>query len=208
MCFSSNLSELFSKTGVSQQFLADEITQKTGYCIHQTSLGNWLRGDRSPLLEAAVAIATYFNVSLDYLAGKVRPDEQLIVRIGSLTDAQRQAVVAMTDHFEKVNADSKVTQPIIAEDSEDSEDSEEAQGYVYFVHSPESARVKIGYTTDPDKRIHTLQTASPSALEPLAIITGTVADERELHRRFAHLRAHREWFTDCDELREYIATLE
>lgn len=86
--------------------------------------------------------------------------------------------------------------------------AEEKQGYIYFVHSPESARVKIGYTTDPDKRIYGLQTASPSALEALAIITGTVVDERELHRRFAHLRVHREWFRDCDELREYIATLE
>lgn len=201
MRFSSNLSELFSKSGVSQQFLADEITRKTGYYIHQTSLGNWLRGDRSPLLEAAAAIATYFDVSLDYLTGKVRPDEQLIVRIGSLTDAQRQAVVAMIAHFEKANADSEVTQPIVAEDSVD------AQGYIYFVHSPESARIKIGYTTNPDKRICVLQTASPSALETLAIIPGTVADECELHRRFAHLRVHREWFRDCDELREYIASL-
>lgn len=30
-------------------------------------------------------------------------------------------------------------------------------------------------------------------------------DERALHDRFAHLRQHGEWFTDCDEIRSYIS---
>jgi hypothetical protein len=81
------------------------------------------------------------------------------------------------------------------------------QGYIYFVSSPESSRIKIGYTGNPEKRIESLLTSSPSPLETLKVIEGTVAEERDLHRRFSHLRQHREWFTDCPELREYIASL-
>jgi hypothetical protein len=81
------------------------------------------------------------------------------------------------------------------------------QGYIYFVLAVEVGRIKIGYTATPERRIHALHTSSPFQLETIKIIEGTSKEERALHRRFSHLRVHREWFTDSPELREYISSL-
>lgn len=37
--------------------------------VKQT-IGNWEKGIRTPSLEASIALADYFNVSLDYLIGR------------------------------------------------------------------------------------------------------------------------------------------
>lgn len=78
---------------------------------------------------------------------------------------------------------------------------------IYFIAAIESQRIKIGFSAYPEKRINTLMTSSPYQLEVIKVISGNQDDERQLHQRFAHLRNHREWFTDCEELREYINQL-
>lgn len=80
-------------------------------------------------------------------------------------------------------------------------------GYIYFITAPEAGRIKIGYTTKPEKRISGLMTSSAYRLETLRIIEGTREQEQAMHDRFAYLRVHREWFSDCAELREFIETL-
>jgi hypothetical protein len=65
---------------------------------------------------------------------------------------------------------------------------------VYFLHSPELQRVKIGYSSNPRSRISNLMTASPASLDVLAVINGSHDDEKFLHHVFADDRANREWF--------------
>lgn len=78
---------------------------------------------------------------------------------------------------------------------------------IYFIESTGSGRIKVGWAGNIISRLETLYAVSPFPLRILALTPGTRKDEAALHRRFAHLRVHREWFQDCDELREYIASL-
>jgi len=77
-------------------------------------------------------------------------------------------------------------------------------GFVYFigpealVYRPfleEGACVKIGYTRQrPLQRLAALQTGSPLHLVLWAYIKGSSEVERALHKAFAPLRSHGEWF--------------
>jgi hypothetical protein len=84
----------------------------------------------------------------------------------------------------------------------------DAIGNVYFIRF--GNRVKIGFSTQPNVRLGNIPHD-----EVLAVIPGTLADERALHRRFAHLRevlpsasaggGPREWFRIAPDLVQYIA---
>jgi hypothetical protein len=82
----------------------------------------------------------------------------------------------------------------------------DATGNVYFIRF--GNRVKIGFSTQPQVRLGNIPHD-----EVLAVIPGTLADERALHRRFAHLRemlpgkgeGPREWFRIAPDLVQYIA---
>lgn len=70
---------------------------------------------------------------------------------------------------------------------------------VYFIQAGEPdaqgfAHVKIGFTTDVEKRLRQLQTASPAPLKVVARVIGTRAIEAFFHRMFAHRRVGGEWF--------------
>lgn len=75
---------------------------------------------------------------------------------------------------------------------------------VYAVTFADAGRVKIGYSATLALRVASLETACPHPLEALAFIVGDRALERELHARLADYRAHREWFTDCPEVRTVL----
>lgn len=79
--------------------------------------------------------------------------------------------------------------------------------YIYFVEAVGAGRIKIGFSANPEKRIRGLTTSSAHELKTLKVIEGELAQERSIHRRFAHLRTHLEWFQDAPELREYIESL-
>lgn len=76
---------------------------------------------------------------------------------------------------------------------------------VYFVRS--GSRVKIGITAHLQSRLKALRTASADQLEVIATRPGFLADEQALHERFAKHRLSGEWFTWCDEIATYVATL-
>ena len=67
---------------------------------------------------------------------------------------------------------------------------------VYFVQSAGSGSIKIGRTTNLGQRLLTLQAASGERLSLLAVIETEdhLSVEAGLHRRFANLRLHGEWF--------------
>lgn len=65
---------------------------------------------------------------------------------------------------------------------------------VYVIGAPGSSTVKIGRTTDLAKRFAAIRCMSPIPLEILWTHPGGNELETRLHRHFAKLRIHGEWF--------------
>lgn len=76
----------------------------------------------------------------------------------------------------------------------------EKLGLVYFIRFAD--RIKIGYTTDLPTRMKTVPHD-----EILALVPGTMADEKTLHRKFNSLRITGEWFANDPRLTDFIKTL-
>lgn len=78
--------------------------------------------------------------------------------------------------------------------------------YVYFI-SDACGHIKIGVTCDITKRLHQLQTSSPSKLQLVAYIYDENRNardiERFLHYKFCNCNTSGEWF-DEDEILDYI----
>ena len=69
-------------------------------------------------------------------------------------------------------------------------------GSTYVIQSGHNGPVKIGYTDDdPRIRMRALQIGSAEKLYLVRDFQGE-SGERHLHRRFAHLRLHGEWFSN------------
>jgi hypothetical protein len=83
-------------------------------------------------------------------------------------------------------------------------------GWVYFVMLGDA--IKIGFSTQPDKRIRSLATyAVDTKTTLLGLERGGRAKEKRLHRKFADWRIDikgksNEMFEPCDELLGYIRT--
>lgn len=73
-------------------------------------------------------------------------------------------------------------------------------GFVYFVRF--SDRIKIGWSGNPEARLKNVPHD-----EVLAIVPGTMQDERKLHAAFAHHRVTGEWFKAERDLVDFIADL-
>lgn len=75
---------------------------------------------------------------------------------------------------------------------------------VYFLRAGDF--VKIGKATGAaTSRVSQLKTGCPFPIEVVATIPGGYAKEGALHRRFASIRAHGEWFHATPELLAYVA---
>lgn len=62
--FSERLKDLRIENGLSQ----DQLAKQTG--LTHTAIGLWELNKRTPNLDAVIALADYFNVKLDYIAGR------------------------------------------------------------------------------------------------------------------------------------------
>ncbi|WP_048574430.1 GIY-YIG nuclease family protein [Streptomyces leeuwenhoekii] len=69
------------------------------------------------------------------------------------------------------------------------------EGVVYVLGTPGSNTVKIGRTTNLQKRVGDIQRMSPVRLTVLWTTPGGSELEAQLHRHFAKFRSHGEWFT-------------
>lgn len=79
-------------------------------------------------------------------------------------------------------------------------------GCVYFVQVGCDGPVKIGFTRNLKQRLSALQTSQHEQLNLLGILEpATMQIERSLHIQFAEHRRGGEWFSNCEELQEYIA---
>jgi len=82
---------------------------------------------------------------------------------------------------------------------------EKPKPLVYFIEG--AGKIKIGVAQFPESRLETLQANSPVTLRMLATYKGGYELENKLHRRFAHLRQHGEWFNAGQELLDYMEEL-
>jgi hypothetical protein len=80
-------------------------------------------------------------------------------------------------------------------------------GCVYFIETHDRAFVKIGFSTYMYARLNTIKCNCPGA-RLIGYMPGTRATEESLHLKFAAVRGDGEWFTNTEELRAFIQTLE
>lgn len=75
-------------------------------------------------------------------------------------------------------------------------------GWIYYLRVDQY--IKIGYT----KNLHQRMGQYPPNAELLAEHQGTLADEQEIHGRFAaYLETGREWYSASDEIMAHITTV-
>jgi hypothetical protein len=78
------------------------------------------------------------------------------------------------------------------------------EGNVYFVEAAGRRMVKIGYATNVNKRIRTLQIGSPDRLVLVHVMPGTRETESLFHGRFQRYRARGEWFYIAGRLAQFL----
>jgi hypothetical protein len=72
--------------------------------------------------------------------------------------------------------------------------------WIYFVQAGDA--IKVGHASDVEARLRLLRVDNPVAVRLLAKIRGTVAGEKAIHEKFAHVRIRGEWFRAVPELLE------
>lgn len=71
---------------------------------------------------------------------------------------------------------------------------------IYFIRCPAMNAVKIGFTSDPYKRMASMQVGCPAELVMHGYFQGKMGDERWLHSKFGSQRIRGEWFTESKEM--------
>lgn len=141
-------------------------------------------------LHDAMAKAQADSVSKADLLVDAMPDAD-VAQYGTLRDAFLSKQLAKHRSVERVRR--------AAADERTSQGGQ----VVYFVAS-DDGKVKIGTSSNMEKRMADLQTSSAARLTLLLTIPGDTALEADLHRRFKHLREAGEWFTKTAELQHFV----
>lgn len=76
---------------------------------------------------------------------------------------------------------------------------------VYFIRRAGSNLVKVGWSSDPVRRLSSLRTAVPEPLHLLATRPGGPEEERRIHHLCSEHRVGGEWFRMCERLAVEIA---
>mgnify|MGYP003392978672 CR=1 FL=1 len=71
---------------------------------------------------------------------------------------------------------------------------------VYFLADSASNKIKIGFSSNIEKRLSSLQTGNSSRLRLVGTIPGTKKTERQWHTQWAANRVNGEWFKKTDDL--------
>lgn len=79
--------------------------------------------------------------------------------------------------------------------------------FVYFVQSGPDGPIKIGSASNVAARVRALQIGCPDRLRVLAVLTGGLRKEHELHERFAESRKEGEWFWPAAGIGQYLALM-
>jgi hypothetical protein len=80
---------------------------------------------------------------------------------------------------------------------------EQSPGCVYIIRC--KCYIKIGFSTEFDKRLDSFKTDNPFPVSAIHVIDNvTVHVERQLHKRFKRLRHQGEWFRYTGSLKKWI----
>jgi hypothetical protein len=83
--------------------------------------------------------------------------------------------------------------------------SSDVPEFTYFIRDAEG--IKIGRSIDPRGRMHNLQAGNGSKLKLLVAVPRARISEPEAHKKFRHLKTHREWFRPEQDLLDFIEVL-
>ena len=103
MKFAETLRQLIENSEISQKQLADEIK------MSPSTLANYVQGSRNPDYDTLMAIATYFNVTTDYLLGfqlakaSERQESMLLQIFRSLSPEQQETYIEQGKAFIRTN---------------------------------------------------------------------------------------------------------
>lgn len=75
---------------------------------------------------------------------------------------------------------------------------------IYFIET--QGRVKIGYSSDPQRRFNNLTVGCPTRCVLSAVIEGSMSDEKNVHELFKANRIRGEWFELTPEISEFMAS--
>lgn len=75
-------------------------------------------------------------------------------------------------------------------------------GYVYFLRTGNA--VKIGFSTNPGRRMKSIQTGCPEPARLVKVVRGRPWTEKKFHARFAEYRTGGEWFDLRGRLAKYL----
>lgn len=129
-------------------------------------------------------------------------------RLCGMQDCPRDALTVVTyidlclPHLSLAN-DAVLDYLAQPEREERRQEREERLGCVYVVRV--DSRIKVGFSIEPRRR---LQQYPPGSTLLALVGRVPISFERDLHGRLAqHRVAGREWYRDCDEVREMVADL-
>ena len=78
---------------------------------------------------------------------------------------------------------------------------------LYFITDARRRYVKIGLSSDAERRLHDLQAGSPLTLRlDLVLEKCGRAEEESLHQAYAAHWRHREWFNYADQIKARVAS--
>lgn len=78
------------------------------------------------------------------------------------------------------------------------------QGFIYAIADQSGAKMKIGYSKNPNRRLKQLATGSSDRLYILTKFHGDRELEKSIHRQFEKVRYNGEWMKASQELLDYI----
>lgn len=97
--FSDRLRQLRKQHKISQDALAKQLF------VSQQSIAKWEKGKITPNPETIVKIANIFDVSTDYLLGRINQEEPTPEEWDSLTDTQKEIIALMGNMSQEQQAD-------------------------------------------------------------------------------------------------------
>lgn len=76
--------------------------------------------------------------------------------------------------------------------------------FVYVFVNYFSNVCKIGYSTNPVKRLNAIQTGCPFKLKMVVVVKGNRSVEKALHKKYKKYKTNGEWFSYKEELKEAV----
>lgn len=212
-----------AKAFSSQADLVDVLNKELGISISRPQWNKMENGTQAIPIELLPALCKALDCTFDWLLLGVEAkedkkfsfDAQEIAGIVDDLDADlRVDVVRFANRINEIQQHRRVKDKeisrlkILIECPPGREcDDIDGKGFIYFVLSPDSSAIKIGFSVNPRNRMRYLANASAHKLELLHMTPGTVKYEKSLHEKFSHLRLNGEWFADSPQLRHFIDSL-